>query len=307
MPDPSTTRLGLYKSKSDGSELVNYTQDIGQNLDKLDLAAGFQAVTSTTRPAAPYSGKPIFETNTSYRSYFSNGTSPASASWVEIPNSSGTFGGNLTLAASSSLSIGAATLTRSSGGSLNSNTNYQRTGSASTDVAYSTLVTSDTFDRARIYTDGKLEMGPGNAARDVNLYRSAANTLTTDSNFVAANLFATGWKNLASYGSFQNSATAGSPTPQVQDVTICGLKLRFFQGVVNLSGVGTGGYAFFQWNAGYLPTYERDWGVGGQPSSASYRAYWATSGAWGITGQAASQTVINLDQFSPIINPPGTL
>ncbi|MFE7237177.1 hypothetical protein [Streptomyces sp. NPDC057580] len=107
MPDTPTTRLGLYKSKSDGSELTNYTQDIGQNLDKLDLAAGFQPVTSTTRPSAPFSGKAIFETDTSYRSYFSNGTAPASGSWVEIPNSSGTFGSTLKLAAAAQLTIGA--------------------------------------------------------------------------------------------------------------------------------------------------------------------------------------------------------
>ncbi|MFD1309725.1 hypothetical protein [Streptomyces kaempferi] len=189
MPDPSTTRLALYKSKSDGSELVSYTQDIGQNLDKLDAAAGFQACTSTTRPAAPYSGKPIFETNTSYRSYFSNGTSPASGSWVEIPNSSGVFGGNLALATGSSLSIGAATLTRLSGGGLNSNTNFQRNAAATTDVVISGLVGADAFDRTRIYADGKIEFGPGNATRDVNLYRSAANTLATDDSVsVALNL-----------------------------------------------------------------------------------------------------------------------
>jgi hypothetical protein len=107
VPDPSTTRLALYKSKSDGSELINYTQDIGQNLDKLDAAAGFQAVTSSTRPSSPYSGKGIMETDTSYRTYFSNGTSPASASWVEIPNSSGTFGSTLKLASAAQITIGA--------------------------------------------------------------------------------------------------------------------------------------------------------------------------------------------------------
>ncbi|MFJ4926832.1 hypothetical protein [Streptomyces sp. NPDC088736] len=180
MPDPSTSRLGLYKSKSDGSELVNYPLDLGGNWDKVDNAAGFQIVTSTTRPATPYPGKPITESNTGYRSYFSNGSSPASGSWVEIPNSSGVFGGNLSLATGSSLSIGTATLTRSSGGSLSANTNYQRAGTATTDVAFSALVSADTFDRLRLYADGKLEIGPGSGARDVNLYRSAANVLTTD-------------------------------------------------------------------------------------------------------------------------------
>ncbi|MCX4704367.1 hypothetical protein [Streptomyces sp. NBC_01373] len=107
MPDAPTTRLGLYKSLSDGSEDVDYSQDIGQNLDKLDAAAGFQIVTSSTRPSSPYPGKPIAESDTSYRTYFSNGTAPASASWVEIPNSSGTFGSTLKLASGAQLTIGA--------------------------------------------------------------------------------------------------------------------------------------------------------------------------------------------------------
>lgn len=109
MPDPSTTRLALYKSKSDGSELVNYTQDLGQNWDKVDTAVGYQVVTSSTRPATPYPGKPITQSDTAYSTYFSNGTAPASASWVEIPNSSSTFGSNLKLASGSQLLIGADT------------------------------------------------------------------------------------------------------------------------------------------------------------------------------------------------------
>ncbi len=125
MPDPSTTRLALYKSKSDGSELVSYTQDIGQNLDKLDAAAGFQVVTSSTRPSSPYSGKPIAQSDTSYSTYFSNGTAPASASWVEIPNSSSTFGSNLKLATSAQLVIGADTnLYRSAANTLKTDDSF---------------------------------------------------------------------------------------------------------------------------------------------------------------------------------------
>lgn len=222
MPDPSTSRLGLYKSKSDGSELVNYSQDIGQNLDKLDAAVGFQACTSTTRPSTPYAGKPITETDTSYRTYFSNGTSPASGSWVEIPNSSGTFGGNLVLSTSSTLSIGAATLNRTSGGSLSANTNYQAQRSAATDVAYSALLTGDTFDRARIYADGKLELGSGSAARDTNLYRSGTNTLATDDSLsVALNLTVTGNLTVSGIGQeryvVKPSDTARTSTTTVAD------------------------------------------------------------------------------------------
>lgn len=109
MPDPSTTRLALYKSKSDGSELVNYPLDLGGNWDKVDLAVGYQVVTSSTRPATPYPGKPIAQSDTAYSTFFSNGTAPASASWVEIPNSSSTFGSNLKLASGVQLLIGADT------------------------------------------------------------------------------------------------------------------------------------------------------------------------------------------------------
>ncbi|MFD4830128.1 hypothetical protein ACFWPV_09775 [Streptomyces uncialis] len=181
MPDPSTPRLGMYKSKSDGSELVTYSQDIGQNLDKLDAAAGLQIVTSTTRPSSPYPGKPIYESDTG-RAFVSNGSAPASGSWVEIPTGGGTFGGPLAVASGSSVSIGSATLTRTGGGSLSANTNYLRSATAAGDVAYSAIVSGDTVDRVRIYADGKLEIGPGNAARDVTLYRDGANTLRTGDN-----------------------------------------------------------------------------------------------------------------------------
>ena len=103
----TTTRLGLYKPLDDGSEFVSVSTDLNQNYDKVDAAAGFQVVTSSTRPSSPYSGKAIAESDTSYRTYFSNGTAPASASWVEIPNSSGTFGSTLKLASTAQITIGA--------------------------------------------------------------------------------------------------------------------------------------------------------------------------------------------------------
>lgn len=154
MPDSPTTRLGMYKSASDGSEDVSYTQDIGQNLDLLDAAVGYQAVTSSTRPSSPYSGKAIMETDTSYRTYFSNGTSPASASWVQIPNSSATYSGLLA----------------------------QERASAAT-TATQIKVTGDSQQRLTIGADGKLTWGPGNAAGDTVLYREAASVLTTDDIF----------------------------------------------------------------------------------------------------------------------------
>lgn len=173
MPDTPTTRLGLYKSLSDGSELVDYSQDIGQNLDKIDAAVGFASCTASTRPSAPYSGKGIFQTDTSYSTYFSNGTSPASGSWVEIPNSSSTFGSNLKLASGKQLNIGAS----------NSSANIAILTSSATDDVFSTRLTGDTQSRFLIDADGTLNWGAGGASTtDVNLYRSAANTLRTADN-----------------------------------------------------------------------------------------------------------------------------
>lgn len=53
-------------------------------------------------------------------------------------------------------------------------------------VALASLVTGDTFDRFRRYADGLQEWGPGNGARDTNLYRNAANQLKTDDKLLAS-------------------------------------------------------------------------------------------------------------------------
>ncbi|MCX5253640.1 hypothetical protein OOK27_05555 [Streptomyces canus] len=168
MPDPSTTRLALYKSKSDGSELVNYTQDLGQNWDRVDAAAGFQVVTSSTRPSTPYSGKPIAESDTSYRTYFSNGTAPASASWVEIPNGSGTFNSNLKLASGKQININAS----------GSGASFAVLSAAAGDDVLSTRVTGDTVSRFLLEADGTHSWSVGGAtAADVGLSRAAAGRL----------------------------------------------------------------------------------------------------------------------------------
>lgn len=168
MPDTPTTRLGLYKTAADGSELVNYTQDLGNNWDKVDTATGFQIVTSGTRPAAPYPGKPITESDTAYRTYFSNGTAPASASWVEIPNSSGVYGGNLSLGLGKQLNIGASGSTAAYAILLSDPVN---------DYVISGRVTADSASRYTVRADGQLGWGPGTAATDTFLARTATGRL----------------------------------------------------------------------------------------------------------------------------------
>ncbi|MEV7814263.1 hypothetical protein AB0P05_26590 [Streptomyces flaveolus] len=113
------------------------------------------------------------------------------------------YSGALTF--SSSLTSSGGSLAGSWGGgptftgspTFSATTNYsatqQSTLGATTGVAAAGIVSGDTFDRFRRYGDGKLEWGPGNAARDVNLYRSAADTLATDDSLsVGGSLSTTG-------------------------------------------------------------------------------------------------------------------
>lgn len=78
----TTTRLAL--TKPAGSENIDVSV-LNANADKIDSVMGFQPVTSTTRPAAPFSGQTIRETDTG-ATYVHNGSTPASAGWVQIPN-----------------------------------------------------------------------------------------------------------------------------------------------------------------------------------------------------------------------------
>lgn len=186
MPDPSTPRINLYKSKSDGSELVNYSQDIGGNWDKVDLAVGYQAATSTTRPSTPYSGKSIFQTDTANSSYFHNGSSPASGGWVEIPNSSSTFGSNLKLASTAQLVIGADTnLFRGAANTLRTNDAFTVDGAL---TASSTLtVTGNTILSGDLTIQGK-DRGRGIVSA-VKITANVALGLATDTAVMTAPSF----------------------------------------------------------------------------------------------------------------------
>lgn len=57
----STTKLGLIKP--DFVDVVDIT-DLNSNADDIDAAVGFTICTNATRPASPYTGQSIFETDT---------------------------------------------------------------------------------------------------------------------------------------------------------------------------------------------------------------------------------------------------
>jgi hypothetical protein len=93
-----------------------------------------------------------------------------------------TYSGAVTLSGGGTLS-GTFTGSPTLSGTVGHTSSIQSTLSASTSVALASIVTADTFDRFRVTAAGAHEWGPGNAGRDVTLYRTAANVLATDDTF----------------------------------------------------------------------------------------------------------------------------
>lgn len=109
---------------------------------------------------------------------------PVIRNGVDVSFADVTVTGNLSVTGTSAFT-GAATFTGAA--ALNAGGTFGNTlagtGAAATTVMVSGIVTGDGFDRFRQLADGTLQWGPGNATRDTNLYRSAANTLQTDDSF----------------------------------------------------------------------------------------------------------------------------
>jgi len=81
----TTTRLGL--TKPDYSDNVDI-DDINDNMDSLDVAAGAKTVTSSTRPASPYDGQFIYETDTQAAYVYDDSIT----TWVAVGGSGSSFG-----------------------------------------------------------------------------------------------------------------------------------------------------------------------------------------------------------------------
>lgn len=164
-----TSRLNLRKPSSETSpgagdgDLTNWETDLNENWDKIDEAMGFAECTSSTRPSVVWAGLCIYETDTD-KTYVSNGTSPASASWIQIPN------GNTTIDTSEVNLTGA---------------------SSATDTVLISTVDAEDFDRFVVDADGTFWWGNGQEAVDTRLYRTAGNTLTAPGRMYAAEGFDT--------------------------------------------------------------------------------------------------------------------
>jgi hypothetical protein len=83
------------------------------------------------------------------------------------------------------------------------------------DEALSARVHSDTVPRIRIDAGGKITWGAGDAAGDTNIYRSSANTLTTDDVFVATGGMVTLTTNGVPNSALPNGALAVDTTNHV--------------------------------------------------------------------------------------------
>lgn len=150
-----TTRTGKLYKPAVGDD-VNVATDINANMDVIDTyGMGFvQVANSGSRPTTVWPGLCIFQTDDS-TVWVSNGSSPASGSWFNIPNTTSQTSSNITT-------------------------------SATGDNAVTVNITGDGNKRLSILGGGRLEWGTGGTVADTNLYRSAGNTLKTDDSFVAA-------------------------------------------------------------------------------------------------------------------------
>lgn len=284
----TTSRVSLYKPA--GGEDVNVTTDLNNNLDKIDTNLNFRVVASATARNAitPYwAGLNVRETDTG-RTFVSNGSSPISASWSQIPNSGSTFDADLDLTSGKQVNVGSSSSTATFAGVVSS---------ASADFLTS-RVTGDTQSRFVLDGDGTFGWGPGGStAQDTNLYRSAANTLKTDDNLDVAGTLSVGgegfyvlddWTTLAALGSFSSGYTAGTPTPMVRKIMLLGTEVWEMKGRITFGGSTTGGTIFTFTggsSSGFAPTIEHNFGVpGGQGSSTNtvLRGYWSTGGTIGI-------------------------
>lgn len=166
-----TPRLGLYKPAADESDNVNLNTDLNNNSDRLDALVGFLPCTSATRPADPYDGQAIRETDTQDAYVWDDST----GAWLRVMVQGQTTpwpGGVSVLLGPVQIGV-----TDTSGAGVNIGAS-----GATVDILRA-RVGGDANTRVIIRADGRIGWGPGSAGVDTNLYRDGLDTLKTDDNF----------------------------------------------------------------------------------------------------------------------------
>lgn len=174
--------------------------------------AGFTVCTSGTRPATPFQGQMIFETDTS-KLWFYTGTA-----WAQIPDASAAYTTNSTETIVAGATGTAAPLA------------VQSTATAVGNRAVGLRGSGDSQDRYTTDFDGKQQWGPGGStAPDTNWYRTSAGTLKTDGSIVVQNGLTVNGSLAAFTGAFTSYTptwTASTTNPVIGNGTIVGWYLQ---------------------------------------------------------------------------------
>lgn len=185
-----TTRLLLNKPNPDPvtGDVVDVAK-LNQNFDKIDANISATPCTSGTRPATPFQGQIIAETDTN-RAYVRIGST-----WVQLIGTGGTIVGQAIYETQLEVNRPAPRI--------------------AVDHAFRTKLAADAQYRYLMQVDGKMFWGDGVTAGDTNLYRRQANHLGTDDSFQAG-----GFCSGAATESVRTSFVSGITTEQViQSVT----------------------------------------------------------------------------------------
>lgn len=140
-----------------------------------------------------------------------------------------------TAATASHMNAGNITLGTLNDGRLSSNVPLLNSGNIFSTTQYVTSVggnsawaanvTGDSAFRWVTFVDGKMEWGPGNATRDTNLYRSAANILKTDDAFQIAGSLTVGGRTIINTDKILDDALSANVPLKNGDNTLTNINL----------------------------------------------------------------------------------
>lgn len=255
------------------SDLTNVTQ-ARANLNLTGLANALSNMTATTDPTVSsdntqgYSiGSTWFNTMTSALFIASN-VSTGAAVWLQIPP---TFVDRTSIQTIAGIKTFTST--------LQTTASHDSIRPAATNSSFTGSVTGDSQVRLNVRADGLLEWGPGNAARDTNLYRGGVNLLQTDDNFQAANFPAGAWVSWTPAW----TTSSGSNSPSYGNAVLNCAYTKIGRTVMFRMNITFGSTT----NFGAAPTTGDNWNFS-LPVAATASAI--TVGHW--TGRPASSTSV---------------